>query len=214
MDGEMTGNQIGPLLKNLLGERSLSIRKFSELTGIDAATISRIINGKRKATPEHLQSFAACLGVSIAGMYAAAGYPLDPNKAECLSNDLHSSLETIQDMLQSFKLYNKEFKIESVEKQLDYYNQFSQTEEGKNTIIGQFEEKLSKVGSLGPFISRLNEMFADFCMKKGSPAQLAIMGSALLYFIVPVDVIPDYLFPIGYIDDAVAVQLALNLLIK
>jgi uncharacterized membrane protein YkvA (DUF1232 family) len=36
------------------------------------------------------------------------------------------------------------------------------------------------------------------------------MGSALLYFILPVDVIPDYIFPIGYLDDAIAVQLVLG----
>ncbi len=36
------------------------------------------------------------------------------------------------------------------------------------------------------------------------------MGGALLYFIVSVDVIPDYIFPIGYIDDAAAVQFVFN----
>lgn len=40
------------------------------------------------------------------------------------------------------------------------------------------------------------------------------MGSALIYFILSVDVIPDYIFPIGYLDDAVAVQLVLNALMK
>ncbi|WP_343770096.1 YkvA family protein [Oceanobacillus oncorhynchi] len=36
------------------------------------------------------------------------------------------------------------------------------------------------------------------------------MGGVLLYFITPVDVVPDYIFPIGYMDDAIAVQIALK----
>jgi len=31
----------------------------------------------------------------------------------------------------------------------------------------------------------------------------AVLGSGLLYFISAVDIIPDYLFPIGYVDDAI-----------
>lgn len=40
------------------------------------------------------------------------------------------------------------------------------------------------------------------------------MGGALLYFILPVDVIPDYIFPIGYLDDEFVVKLVLDLLSK
>ncbi len=29
-----------------------------------------------------------------------------------------------------------------------------------------------------------------------------ILGSVLLYFVLATDVIPDYVFPIGYLDDA------------
>nr|WP_275949849.1 DUF1232 domain-containing protein [Oceanobacillus jordanicus] len=40
------------------------------------------------------------------------------------------------------------------------------------------------------------------------------MGGALLYFVLTLDLIPDYLFPIGYIDDAIAVQLTVSMLAK
>ena len=69
------------MLKELLKERSLSMRKLSELTEIDTATISRIINGKRKATPEHLQKFANSLSVSIAELFVAAGYDIEQKPA-------------------------------------------------------------------------------------------------------------------------------------
>ena len=53
MAEEKLDEKLGLYLKKMLQEHSLSMRKFSELTDIDTATISRIINGKRKANPAH-----------------------------------------------------------------------------------------------------------------------------------------------------------------
>lgn len=205
---------IGPLLKELLAKRSLSMRKLSELTEIDTATISRIVNGKRKARPEHLQKFSDCLNVPIAELFAAAGYPIESKQKKAYSDDLYSSVDNIQKILESSQLYDQNFTIERVEEQLEKYQQFSQTEEGKATILKSFDEKLQKLGSIGPFISHLKEMFDTFCSKKVSSHHLSIIGGVLLYFILPVDVIPDYIFPIGYLDDAVAVQLVSEFLTK
>jgi uncharacterized membrane protein YkvA (DUF1232 family) len=55
-------------------------------------------------------------------------------------------------------------------------------------------------------------MYTKYLSKKGTTRELALIGSALIYFILPVDVIPDYIFPIGYIDDTIAVQIVTNLL--
>ena len=77
MSEKKIDNQLGLFLKRLLKERSLSMRKFSELTGIDVATISRIINGKRKANPAHLQKFADYLGVPITEFFEAIGFSID-----------------------------------------------------------------------------------------------------------------------------------------
>ncbi|MBU8878319.1 DUF1232 domain-containing protein [Bacillus sp. FJAT-29790] len=204
-------SNLGSMLKELMNNRALSMRKLSELTEIDTATISRIVNGKRKANLHHLQKFSDSLGVPIADLFVAAGYPVE-QKQEKLQSDIHTSVESIQNFLESSNLYDKKFTLENVEQQLANYEQFTQTEEGKETILKGFDEKLRKVGSVGPFISHLKDMFEKFRLNTGTSVELAIIGSALLYFILPVDVIPDYLFPIGYLDDAVAVQLAKNLL--
>jgi uncharacterized membrane protein YkvA (DUF1232 family)/plasmid maintenance system antidote protein VapI len=206
-------SKLGLLLKELLKERSLSMRKLSELTRIDTATISRIINGKRKANPEHLQKIADCLEYPITDLFVAAGYPVEKSQ-EQQSSDIHSSIDSIQRVLESSEVNNKTFSIESVEQQLAKYQQFAETDEGKETILTGFKKKLRKVGSIGPFISQLKEMFERFRLKKGSPVELAIIGSVLIYFIISVDVIPDYIFPIGYVDDAIAVKLGLDLLSK
>lgn len=197
----------GLMLKELLKERSLSIRKFSELTKVDTATISRIINGKRKATPDHLQRFADCLEIPTSELFVAAGYLMDQKQS-----NIQTSIESIQDFLKSSNFYTKKFSAESVEQELARYEQFSQTEEGKEIILQKFEDKLQKTDSIGPFINQLKDMYKKFLSKKTTTRELALIGSALIYFILPVDVIPDYLFPLGYIDDAMAVQIVTNLL--
>ncbi|WP_100488513.1 helix-turn-helix domain-containing protein [Sporolactobacillus pectinivorans] len=206
---------IGSLLKDLLKQRSLSMKKLSELTEIDTATVSRIINGKRKANPRHLQKIAECLDIPITDLFVAASYLTEPQQRKLeSSNDIHSSIETIQNIIEFSNLLSKKFTIEDVKHHLAHYQQYSKTEEGRETILANFEEKLQKVGSIGPFIDHLKEMFDKFRLRKGTPYQLAVIGGALLYFILPDDVIPDYIFPIGYLDDAIAVQLTLNLLSK
>ncbi|WP_342047290.1 helix-turn-helix domain-containing protein [Bacillus sp. OTU530] len=207
MSEEKKMSNLGLILKELLKERSLSLRKFSEIAGVDTATISRIINGKRKATPEHLQRFADCLGIPMSELFVAAGYPIEQKQP-----DIHTSIDSIQDLLDSSNFHTKKFSIESVEQELAKYEQFSQTEEGKEIILKGFEEKLQKVGSIGPFINQLMAMYETFFLKKSTKRALVLIGSALIYFILPVDVIPDYIFPIGYIDDASAVQIVTSLL--
>ncbi|WP_342535497.1 helix-turn-helix domain-containing protein [Lysinibacillus sp. FSL K6-1151] len=204
---------LGLLLKELLKERSLSMRKFSELTGVDTATISRIINNKRKATPQHLEKFAECLGIPFINLVEAAGYPIEQRYEESQS-DIHTSVDAIQTFLKASNVYDNQFSVQDVEKKLDDYGLFAQTEEGKNTIHKSFNEKIQSVGSVGPFISKLKELYEKFTTNKGTLFELTIIGSTLLYFIIPVDVIPDYLFPIGYLDDAIAVQLTAKGLLK
>ncbi len=204
---------LGLLLKDLLKERSLSMRKFSELTGIDTATISRIINHKRKATPQHVEKFAECLGVPFIQLFEAAGYPMEQKQEESQS-DIHTSVDAIQNFLKASNVYDNQFSVQDVEKKLDDYGLFSQTEEGKHTIHTNFTEKIQKVGSVGPFINKLKELYEKFTTNKGTLFELTIIGSTLLYFIIPVDVIPDYVFPIGYLDDAIAVQLTGKSLLK
>jgi uncharacterized membrane protein YkvA (DUF1232 family)/DNA-binding Xre family transcriptional regulator len=207
-------SDIGLLLKKLLKQRSLSMKKLSELTKIDTATISRIINNKRKASPKHLQKFAECLEIPITDLFGAAGYLEETTQEKQHSDDLYSSIETIQKILESSNLLNGKFTVDRAEQQLANYAQFSKTKEGKEIILTSFEEKLQKADGMGPFISHLKDMFARFRLKKGTPYQLTIMGGALIYFILPIDLIPDYIFPIGYLDDAIVVQLAVSLLKK
>lgn len=198
---------IGVLLRTALKEKSLSMRKLSVLTGIDTASISRIINDKRKANLDHLEKFSVVLEIPIAKLLEAAGYQVEEKQDTISTYD-----ETIQDLLSSSELKTPAVSIPMVENKLEEFSMQAQTQEGKTRVLTNFHEKLESVSSVGPLVDDMKELFAKFSEKKGTPRELAIIGSALLYFIVPIDVIPDYLFAVGYLDDAVAVKLTSSIL--
>lgn len=201
--------ELGLLMKSVLKERSMSMRKLGDLTGFDVATISRIVNGKRKANLHHLEKFAEHLQIPIVELLQASGYSIDTNK-QSFDSDILTSVKEIKGILKSSNAYDSDFSVEAVDQRLETFGQYAQTEEGEATILKEFDEKIDKVGSIGPFIDQLKELFNRFKHRKGKPYELVIIGSALLYFISPIDVIPDYIFPIGYLDDAIAVQIALK----
>ncbi|MFD0679794.1 MULTISPECIES: DUF1232 domain-containing protein [unclassified Paenibacillus] len=200
---------LGATLKSLLKERSLSMRKLSSLTGIDTATISRIISGKQNAKLDHLQLFAVHLGISTEQLFQIAGYDIGTRQVDQHS-DFHASVDSINEVLLSYNLFDAQFTTELVRKELIKYEQYALTEEGRRTILEDFRTKVESVNSAGPFIDRLRQMYVLFCESELTSERQAIIGSALLYFILSTDIIPDYVFPIGYLDDAIAVQIVLN----
>jgi uncharacterized membrane protein YkvA (DUF1232 family) len=66
--------------------------------------------------------------------------------------------------------------------------------------------------------ARLDKLFADYCkrlikMIRGPKVPLrakAVCVGALLYFISPIDLIPDHIPVVGYLDDLAVLSIALN----
>ena len=151
--GDEINNNIGLLLKDLMKQHSLSMRALGRSTGINGTTISRIINGKRKANLEHLQKLADYFKVPMEEFLIAAGYSLEKEQEEFSSGDIHLAIDSIQHILEPSKAYNKKLTIESIKQKFDEYKQYSQTEEGKKNIFNGFEEKLQKVGGWVPLLT-------------------------------------------------------------
>ncbi|MFL7941146.1 DUF1232 domain-containing protein [Priestia sp. TSO9] len=207
MSNTQNDQSLGLLLRSLLKENALSMRKLSSLTGIDTATISRIINGKQQANLHHLKQFAHYLNTPLEALIDPAGANNTENEVE---TGIHYSIDKIQEILKSFNIVDTNFTIERVEQELTKYKQYAQTDEGHSMICNNFQTKIEQVGSVGTFIDQLKQMYLEYCDEKTSDTKRSILGSALLYFILPTDIIPDYVFPIGYLDDAIAVQLVMN----
>jgi uncharacterized membrane protein YkvA (DUF1232 family) len=58
----------------------------------------------------------------------------------------------------------------------------------------------------------LNTLFRDSIKGKYDlhPVTLGIIGGGLLYFIIPMDLIPDYLPVVGYLDDLAVLTTIVN----
>ncbi|MGE6258319.1 DUF1232 domain-containing protein [Heyndrickxia sporothermodurans] len=204
---------LGMLIKSLLKERSLSMRRLSSLTGINTATISRIVNHKQQAKPSHLQLFAQHLEVPVVKLLQAAGYDVELNEVNTMS-DIFVSIDSIQEILISSNFLDHPFNIDQIYLELDKYEQFSLTKEGEQKIFDEYEKKVEQVRGTGPFIHELNKMYKSFIEENNSTEKHKILGSVLLYFILSTDIIPDYVFPFGYLDDCLAVQIGLDRLSK
>lgn len=201
------GHKLGSVLKSLLKERSLSMRKLSALTGIDTATISRIANGKQVARADHLQKFVEHLQIPMRQLLEASGFDLGQSEAH---SDMFTSIEEIQEILSSSNIIDEKYTTQKVEQQLAHYERYAQTEEGQRIIQTEFEAKILQVDGMGPFIEHLKQMHQRYSQDDISENEREILGSVLLYFIMSTDSIPDYVFPIGYLDDAIAVKLTLH----
>jgi uncharacterized membrane protein YkvA (DUF1232 family) len=85
--------------------------------------------------------------------------------------------------------------------------------EGKRAILEGFPRKVNQVSGIETVIHKLNVMYDYFRAPDVSRAKKAWVSAALLYFLLPVDLIVDWL-PGGYVDDEMAVLLVWNFLAK
>lgn len=86
------------------------------------------------------------------------------------------------------------------------------TKEGTETIVTDFNKKVNRVGGIKAVIHKLKVMYAYFRDPNTSKWKKGLAGAALLYFLLPADVIPDFIPIIGYIDDVTAALFVWNLL--
>ncbi|GKS12717.1 transcriptional regulator [Paenibacillus chitinolyticus] len=200
---------IGELIKVQLKKQLLSMRKLSSLSGMDTATISRIVNGKQEPKLVHLKLFSEYLDLSLDRLIEASGYTVNPVKETGYSH-IHQSLGVLLELFGDSSVSDLKATTGRIEQELAKYELYAQTEEGHGLICREFEAKLAQVNGVGPLIDQLKEMYTLYCAKSASETDQAILGSALLYFILSADIIPDYMFPIGYVDDAMAVYLVLD----
>lgn len=194
--------EFGNLIKMSMEHKGLSIRGLSKLTGISTATISRIITGKQPANIFHMHKLALILNISIEKLLNSMGVSYTEH-----SISTHSVLlEIIQEVLEDFKIDFKAV-ISDIAKELEKLELYAKTLEGKKIILDGFKSKIDTIDGAGAVTDKLNMFYELFCSDNISKEKKAVIGSALLYFVLTIGVIPDYMFPIGYLDDALAVKI-------
>lgn len=210
MGGKREDIGLGELLRELLEEKSLSIGKLSILSGVDKSTISRIINKKQRANINHLEKISKALNVSLEKLLYSAGYELGTSKKdniikkEFVIGENYSEVEALIKITDIIKDSGLE-KVISAE--LTKYEEYAKTDEGVNLIHESFEKKLKGIKGSGIFLEKIKKMYDIFCSKNISITEYMLTGSALLYFIISTDVIPDFIVPIGFLDDYIAMNI-------
>jgi uncharacterized membrane protein YkvA (DUF1232 family) len=102
-------------------------------------------------------------------------------------------------------------------KQYDRMRRFTQGQDfGKVLNEKEFWEKIEKAApALKRILKDLKDLYALFVDSikgryKLHPAVLSIIGGGLLYFIIPLDLIPDYLPVVGLLDDLALLSMIIN----
>ncbi|WP_246120355.1 DUF1232 domain-containing protein [Cohnella terricola] len=197
---------IGELIKDHIQKNSLSMRKLANLCGIDVATVSRIVNGKQQPKLYHLQLFSRHLNIPLDKLIETSGEEAEVGRSE--GDD--RMFDALDKMLETFgddRWADSRSTRARIEQELAKCEQYAKTEEGHRLIRQEFDAKIAQLNGAGPFIERLKRMYGRYCDNSATEDERALLGSALLYFILSVDIIPDYIFPIGYVDDAIAVNI-------
>ncbi|MHB1626776.1 MAG: helix-turn-helix domain-containing protein [Bacilli bacterium] len=192
-------NGFGDYLRSQLTKKGLSMRRLAELCGVDPATVSRLIAGKQRIRPEHVAMLAKSLDVPAIELWQAAGFSIAervPDEASQYGADDPFALPVIAGL-----------DVSRIRAELQKCRDYAGTPEGQEIIVRDFQHKIDQVQGIGPFIDELKAMFDFYMDETRDREQRSLLGSALLYFILATDIIPDYSFPIGYVDDAIAIDM-------
>ncbi|TWT09250.1 helix-turn-helix domain-containing protein [Planomicrobium sp. CPCC 101079] len=207
-------NKLGMALRDAMNQHDYSIRQLAEFTAIDKATISRIINGKRRPTLQHLKKLSMTLEIPFHDLVEAIDYDIATNGKEKKSEKKSTSeallANEVELLKKSVQLHDPSITTDKISAELKTFEEYAETHEGKTLAEDGFEAKVNHFGNVGPYIQQLKFWHQKFLLAEGSKNDLAIMGGALLYFILPLDLLHDYIFAVGYLDDCLAIQLAGN----
>lgn len=78
-------------------------------------------------------------------------------------------------------------------------------------VKDNFSGKLKTINGAGQFVQKLKAMYKSYLYDLTVDRNIrAWMAAALLYFISPFDLIPDFTLPLGYMDDGVVIQFVYN----
>lgn len=192
-------NNLKSFLEPLMAERNLSLRRVAKEVGVDPATLSRILTGKIKPRPKLLAAVAECVGADYEQLLVAAGYL--PQRPVGLEQVVGSLLP--EDGVPPGILGDRE----TLRREIGVYERYASTPEGERQVREGFLPKLREIRGLGRLLDQLDVMFRYFVDPESPQGPKIALGAALLYFIVVPDLVPDMIFPLGYLDDALVVTL-------
>lgn len=179
----------GPFLQNELARRDWTYSDLAGRTGLHVSLISRVARGQRHPTANVVRRCAEALELPLADCMTAAG----------LLEEAVAAAGTPEAAA------------------LSPYVQYAAMDEGIAEIDARLPEKLTKVrsledpsGKIAVLLSWVESLWERFRQSSGQTKVLA--GGALLYFLSPVDLVPDFIPLAGLLDDLSVVGLVASVL--
>lgn len=192
-------------IKGMTAEELVFAMNSTGLVKTNKAALSRIMTGKRIPSDEEAQIMANVLdapllfeiyeslkkyvnthdGIHALSYYEKTSFLLDP--CDDSNKDLpHLDYNLLFQMLKGMYRYCLKYDLS---KQIDK----------------GFREKLHQVKGCGKIIERLQRLCQCLNHPEITKTARAWIEVALLYFMNPFDLIPDFLLPYGYVDDAIVI---------
>ncbi|MBF8378936.1 helix-turn-helix domain-containing protein [Alicyclobacillus mali] len=197
--------QLEETVKSLLKLRSMSMRQLAAVTGISVSTISKMIAGKQRVNVDYLRRIADALGVSPITLAEAAGLPMTPEPLAIPEGEARQT--AMNTFFEYLGLAHWDVLREEIERELEKYEAYAQTDEGRQLIAEKYHVKRGQIQGIGDFLRDLDDIYDLFSHPETPEDERRILASGILYFLLATDAIPDYLFPAGYLDDAIAMQM-------
>ncbi len=88
------------------------------------------------------------------------------------------------------------------------------TNSGRNKIINGFSKKIKNFKGDNTLLEQVKKLYRYFIDPSTSKSKKALIGAGLLYFIMPVDVVNDFIPGLGFLDDGVAIAYVFSLVEK
>lgn len=183
------------LVAEQLKARQLSLRALARRAGVSHSAVSRLMSGASRPTPGLLRSLALPLGVPARALLEAAGLPSGEGDA------LYDALWPPDVGTPPADLTAR------VKGELIRLKEYAATDEARRSVAERLAAKVEQLGMHEAASARLLRL-ANVYLGGGAPEEARLAaGAAVLYFLQSVDVIGDYLWPVGYLDDALALSL-------
>lgn len=88
------------------------------------------------------------------------------------------------------------------------------TNSGRNKIINGFSKKIKNFKGDNTLLEQVKKLYRYFVDPNTNKSKKALIGAGLLYFIMPIDVVNDFIPGLGFLDDGVAIAYVISLVDK
>lgn len=186
------------LLRACLASRGISLRALGRATGVSHSSVSRLLAGRARPTPGRLRAIAPALGCPAEALLAAAGLGRSAAADDPWDTPRRLGVAPAPPAL-----------VVRVAQRLERPQACAATTAAVETVRTGLEVKLAASGAGGPVIERPRALGRHYLDGTDAPvAARHAAGSAVLSFLLAMDAIDDFLFPLGHLDDAIAIARA------